>query len=123
VTSVWLNLAPAPEAAAPVVSLHAGTSEGCEALGRVSGSGLPVAALEYLDAETVRRSADSFPVLVLTEVDGSAEEVARLRERSSRRSARMRSRRGRRKPRPRSLRSGAGATASPSLSRSSVAAR
>jgi glycolate oxidase subunit GlcD len=86
VTSVWLNLVPAPEAVAPVVSLHVGTAEGCEALARVLGSGLPVAALEYLDAETVRRSADSFPVplgegfVVLTEVDGSAEEVARLRE-------------------------------------------
>ncbi|MCP9487918.1 MAG: FAD-binding protein [Gaiellaceae bacterium MAG52_C11] len=86
VTSVWLSLAPAPEAVAPVVSLHAGTAEGCEALARVLGSGLPVAALEYLDAETVRRSAGSFPVplgsgfLVLAEVDGSAEEVARLRE-------------------------------------------
>ena len=86
VTSVWLNLTPAPEAVAPIVSLHEGTTAGCEALARVVGSGLPVAALEYLDAETVRRSADSFPVplgegfLVLAEVDGSAEEVARLRE-------------------------------------------
>jgi glycolate oxidase subunit GlcD len=86
VTSVWLSLTPAPEAVAPVVSVHDGTAAGCEALARVVGSGLPVAALEYLDAETVRRSADSFPVpldqgfLVLTEVDGSAEEVARLRE-------------------------------------------
>ena len=86
VTAVWLSLAPAPEAVAPVVSLHTGISEGCDALARVLGNGLPVAALEYLDNETVRRSAASFPVglregfLVLTEVDGSAEEVARLRE-------------------------------------------
>lgn len=85
VTSVWLNLAPAPEAVAPVVSVHAGTAKGCEAMARVIGSGLPVAALEYLDAETVRRAADSFPIpletgfLVLVEVDGSVEEVARLR--------------------------------------------
>jgi glycolate oxidase subunit GlcD len=85
ITSVWLNLTPAPEAAAPVVSLHASTTSGCEALARVLGSGLPVAALEYLDAETVRRSGRAFPVplgdgfLVLTEVDGSAEEVERLR--------------------------------------------
>jgi len=86
VTSVWLILAPAPEAVAPVVSLHAGTNEGCEALARVIGSGLPVAALEYLDAETVRRAADAFPVplerggfMVIVDVDGSTEEVARLR--------------------------------------------
>jgi FAD/FMN-containing dehydrogenase len=86
VTSVWLTLAPAPESVAPIVSLHADTAAGCEALARVIGSGLPVAALEYLDAETVRHSAASFPVpldpgfLVLTDVDGSAEEVVRLRE-------------------------------------------
>jgi glycolate oxidase subunit GlcD len=85
VTSVWLNLMPAPEAVAPVVSLHADTAAGGEALARVLGSGLPVAALEYLDAETLRRSVDSFPVplgqgfLVLAEVDGSPEEVERLR--------------------------------------------
>lgn len=85
ITSVWLNLTPAPEAVAPVVSLHANTSAGCAALARVLGSGLPVAALEYLDVETVRRSARSFPVplgdgfLVLVEVDGSTEEVERLR--------------------------------------------
>ena len=86
ITSVWLRLTPAPEAVAPVVSLHDGTASGCEALARVLGSGLPVAALEYLDAETVRRAADAFPVrldrdgfMVLVDVDGSAEEVARLR--------------------------------------------
>lgn len=86
ITSVWLNLAPAPEAVAPVVSLHTGTAEGSDALARVLGSGIPVAALEYLDAETVLRSADSFPMtlatggfMVLVDVDGSAEEVARLR--------------------------------------------
>jgi FAD/FMN-containing dehydrogenase len=86
ITSVWLRLTPAPEAVAPVVSLHDGTASGCEALARVLGSGLPVAALEYLDGETVRRAADAFPVplerggfMVLVDVDGSAEEVARLR--------------------------------------------
>jgi glycolate oxidase subunit GlcD len=86
ITSVWLRLTPAPEAVAPVVSLHDGTASGCEALARVLGSGLPVAALEYLDAETVRRAADAFPVpleqggfMVLVDVDGSVEEAARLR--------------------------------------------
>jgi FAD/FMN-containing dehydrogenase len=86
ITSVWLRLTPAPEAVAPVVSLHDGTMSGCEALASVLGSGLPVAALEYLDPETVRRAADAFPVplerggfMVLVDVDGSTEEVARLR--------------------------------------------
>ena len=87
VTSVWLRLAPAPEAVAPVVSLHEDTATGCDALARIVGSGLPVAALDYLDGETLRRSAAAFPValeragfMVLTEVDGSPEEVARLRQ-------------------------------------------
>ena len=87
VTSVWLRLAPAPEAVAPVVSLHGGTAPGCDALARIVGSGLPVAALDYLDGETLRRSAAAFPValgeagfMILTEVDGSPEEVARLRQ-------------------------------------------
>ena len=87
ITSVWLRLAPAPEAVAPVVSLHPNAAAGCAALARVLGSGLPVAALEYLDRETLRRSAAAFPVpladggfMILTEVDGSTEEVERLRE-------------------------------------------
>ncbi len=87
ITSVWLTLTPAPEAVAPVVSLHRDTASGYEALAGVIGSGLPVAALEYLDAETVRRSADAFPVplgeggfMVLIDVDGSPDEVASLRE-------------------------------------------
>jgi FAD/FMN-containing dehydrogenase len=85
-TSVWLNLTPAPEAVAPIVSLHAGTASGCEALARVLGSGLPVAALEYLDEETVRRAGAAFPTrlersgfMVVVDVDGSVEEVERLR--------------------------------------------
>jgi FAD/FMN-containing dehydrogenase len=85
-TSVWLNLTPAPEAVAPVVSLHTDTAAGCEALARVLASGLPVAALEYLDEQTVRRAAAAFPMplersgfMVLVDVDGSVEEVERLR--------------------------------------------
>jgi glycolate oxidase subunit GlcD len=87
ITSVWLRLAPAPEAVQPIVSLHRDTAAGCDALARVVGSGLPVSVLDYLDGETLRRSAAAFPVpleeagfMVLTEVDGSAEEVPRLRE-------------------------------------------
>ncbi len=87
ITSVWLALTPAPEAVAPVVALHRDTASGYEALAAVIGNGLPVSALEYLDAETVKRSRDAFPVplrnggfMVLVDVDGSKEEVARLRQ-------------------------------------------
>jgi glycolate oxidase subunit GlcD len=85
VTAAWLRLTPFPEAAAPIVSFHDGTAAGCAALERVLGSGIPVSALEYLDAATVSIAGASFPgpvpegsFLVLAEVDGSREEVARL---------------------------------------------
>jgi glycolate dehydrogenase FAD-linked subunit len=84
VTAVRLRLIPAPEAAVPVISAHASTRAGCDAVERVVGSGLAVAALEYLDAETMRLAPGPFPIpdrafVVLAEVDGSREEVARLR--------------------------------------------
>jgi glycolate oxidase subunit GlcD len=85
VTAAWLRLTPAPEAALPVVSFHEGTASGCAALGRVLGNGIPAAALEYLDAATVAIAGRSFPApvpegafMVVAEVDGSREEVARL---------------------------------------------
>jgi glycolate oxidase subunit GlcD len=85
VTAAWLRLVPAPEAAAPVVSFHDGIETGCAALERVLGNGIPVAALEYLDPNTVAIAGRSFPrsvpadaFMVLAEVDGSREEVARL---------------------------------------------
>jgi glycolate oxidase subunit GlcD len=85
VTAAWLRLTPSPEAARPIVSFHQGTTAGCAALERVLGSGLPVAALEYLDAATVAIAGPSFPgpvpggaFMVLAEVDGSKEEVERL---------------------------------------------
>jgi glycolate oxidase subunit GlcD len=85
VTGVWLKLIPAPEAAAPVASFHDGIAAGCAALERVVGSGIPVAALDYLDPATVELSRGSFPgtapegaFMILAEVDGSAAEVERL---------------------------------------------
>jgi glycolate dehydrogenase FAD-linked subunit len=86
ITSVWLRLTPAPEAAWPVVGFFEGVRGGAAAIERVVGSGLPVAALEYIDSETMRYTATSFPgevppdaFAVLTEADGSAEEAQRVR--------------------------------------------
>jgi glycolate oxidase subunit GlcD len=86
ITSVWLRLTPAPEAAWPVVGFFEGVRGGAAAIERVVGSGLPVAALEYIDSETMRYTATSFPgevppdaFAVLTEADGSAEEAERVR--------------------------------------------
>jgi glycolate oxidase subunit GlcD len=87
VTAAWLKLVPAPEAAFPVVAFHEGTAAGCAAIERVLGNGLRAAALEYLDATTVRLAGASFPgeipdgaFLVLTEADGSTEEARALRD-------------------------------------------
>jgi glycolate oxidase subunit GlcD len=86
ITSVWLQLTPAPEAAWPVVGFFAGVAAGCAAIERLVGSGLPVAAIEYLDGETMRYAGAGFPTeipagafCVITEADGSHDEAARVR--------------------------------------------
>jgi FAD/FMN-containing dehydrogenase len=87
ITAAWLRLTPAPEAALPVIAFYPAAAEGCAAIERVVGSGLLVAALEYLDGATLVAAGRSFPIglpegagfLVLAEADGSAEEAERLR--------------------------------------------
>jgi glycolate dehydrogenase FAD-linked subunit len=86
ITSVWLRLTPAPEAAWPVVGFFSGVPAGAGAIERVVGTGLPVAALEYLDSETMHYAGASFPgevpagsFAVLAEADGSNDEAARIR--------------------------------------------
>jgi glycolate oxidase len=87
ITSVWLQLTPAPEIALPVVGFFDGVTAGSGAIGRLIGSGLPVAAIEYLDGETMRYAGAGFPTeippgafCVVTEADGGREEAARVRE-------------------------------------------
>jgi glycolate oxidase subunit GlcD len=86
ITSVWLRLTPAPEAAWPVVGFFDGVEAGCAAIERVVGNGLPAAALEYVDGETLRLAGTGFPTeipagafAVIAEADGSREEAARIR--------------------------------------------
>ena len=87
VTAAWLKLLPAPEAALPVAAFYESTAAGCDAIERVLGNGLAVAALEYLDGATLALAGGAFPAaipsgssfLVLAEADGSAAEAARLR--------------------------------------------
>jgi glycolate oxidase subunit GlcD len=86
ITAAWLRLTPAPEAAWPVIGFFDGVRGGAAAIERVIGSGLPVAALEYLDSETMRYAGASFPgevpdgaFAVLAEADGSKDEAARIR--------------------------------------------
>src|ERR671937_1393407 len=61
ITSVWLRLTPAPEAAWPVVAFFDGVRSGCGAIERVVGTGLPAAAIEYLDENTMRLAGVGFP--------------------------------------------------------------
>ena len=86
ITAAWLRLTPAPEAAWPVVGFFEGLRAGCGAIERVVGSGLPAAALEYLDGETMRYTGATFPgdvpagaFAVVAEADGSRDEAARVR--------------------------------------------
>jgi len=87
ITSVWLQLTPAPEAVLPVVGFFDGVRAGSGAIERIVGSGLPVAAIEYLDGETMRYAGAGFPTevppgafCVVTEADGSPDEARRVRE-------------------------------------------
>jgi glycolate oxidase subunit GlcD len=87
ITSAWLRLTPAPEAAWPVVGFFDGVRAGAAAIERVVGSGLAIAALEYLDSETMRYAGPTFPgevpagaFGVVAEADGSHDEAARLRK-------------------------------------------
>ena len=94
ITSVWLRLIPAPETFLPVAAFYRDTAAGCAAIETVMGSGLAVAALEYLDAGTLAASGHGFPgggpdggpgiptgagFLVIAEADGSPAEARRLR--------------------------------------------
>ena len=85
ITAVALRLIPAPEAAWPVAAFFPDTAGGCAAIERVLGNGLPVAALEFLDAATVRLAGAGFPggtgsgFLVVAEADGTEAGAAALR--------------------------------------------
>src|SRR5437764_207932 len=76
----------AAEAAWPVIGFFDGVGGGAAAIERVVGSGLPAAALEYIDSETMRYAGATFPgevpegaFAVLAEADGSHDEAARVR--------------------------------------------
>jgi glycolate oxidase subunit GlcD len=87
VTAAWLRLLPTPEAVLPVVAFYADAEDGCDAIERVVGSGLRVAALEYLDVGTLVAAGPAYPggapagagFVVLAEADGSRAEAEALR--------------------------------------------
>jgi len=87
ITSVWLRLIPAPEAALPVVAFYADAAAGAESVARVMENGLAVAALEFLDGGTLEAAGGSYPggvpagaaFAVIAEADGDAAAAERLR--------------------------------------------
>jgi glycolate oxidase subunit GlcD len=81
ITSLWLRLMPAPEAAVPVVATYPDAATGVEAMQAVLASGVVPATIEYLDGATLRAGAHGFPgdatagFALVVEVDGTAAEV------------------------------------------------
>jgi glycolate oxidase subunit GlcD len=83
ITAVWLRLLPGPEARRALVAFLPSRSLGCEAMGAILGSGPRPSALDFLDGETLRMLAPSYPgevpagagFALLIEVDGSTPDV------------------------------------------------
>ncbi|MGH2839286.1 MAG: FAD-binding oxidoreductase [Solirubrobacteraceae bacterium] len=62
VTAAWLRFVPAPEAQLAVVASYPSTAAGAAAVARVREMGVLPAALEYLDAPTMRLAGGAFPL-------------------------------------------------------------
>jgi FAD/FMN-containing dehydrogenase len=86
VTAAWLRLVPAPELELPVVGIYRDAESGISAIERVLASGEVPAAVEYLDAVTLRFAGATFPFglpdgevfMVIVEADGAADEARRV---------------------------------------------
>jgi FAD/FMN-containing dehydrogenase len=86
VTAAWLRLIPAPELELPVIGLYRDADAGISAIERVLASGVVPAAIEYLDAVTLRFSGGAYPFgipegaafMVITEADGATPEARRV---------------------------------------------
>ena len=87
VTAAWLRLIPAVECSLPVIGLYPTVAAGCGAIEAAMASGIVPAAIEYLDAATMRYAAAGFPIplqeaafAVVAEADGSQPEAVAGRE-------------------------------------------
>lgn len=88
ITSVWLKLIPAPEAAYPIAAVFGDVASGMGAIEAAMASGVVPSAIEFLDAGVLRAAGGSFPAgalpddgfLVLLEADGTEDEARRGRE-------------------------------------------
>jgi glycolate oxidase subunit GlcD len=86
ITAVWLRLIPAPQAALPAAAFYGDADAGAAAVERLMAAGPVPAAIEYLDAATLRIAGGGFPApvpsdagfLVLTESDSGPDDLAQL---------------------------------------------
>lgn len=89
ITAVRLRLLPAPEAAIALVVFLASRAAGCEAILQVFAAGLRPSVLDFMDGDTLRALAASYPgevpptgagFALICELDGSREDVRAQRE-------------------------------------------
>jgi glycolate oxidase subunit GlcD len=86
ITAAWLRLVPAPEAVHVVAGFYPSDAAACAAIERILGSGIEAAAIELLDAASMRFGGGGFPAqtaegaLVLAESDGGLLEAAARRD-------------------------------------------
>jgi glycolate oxidase subunit GlcD len=86
ITAAWLRLVPAPEAVHVVAGSYPTDAAACAAIERILGSGIEAAAIELLDAASMRFGGGGFPAqtaegaLVLAESDGGLLEAAARRD-------------------------------------------
>ncbi len=87
ITSAWVKLIPAPEAALPLVAFYLDSETGCAAIEAAYASGVVPAALEYLDEGAVLATRGAFPeeipeegrFMVIADADGTTAEAERVR--------------------------------------------
>jgi glycolate oxidase len=89
VTKAWLRLLPRPEAVRTFLAYFADVESGARAASAIIGAGIIPAALEMMDAPTIRAVNDAFDAhlpaeagsLLLVELEGAAEECEARHER------------------------------------------
>jgi glycolate oxidase subunit GlcD len=82
ITAAWLRLIPTPQCSVPLLALFAAEASGCEAVESLIGSGLDLAAIEFVDSVALEcvppplgiRGESAFALLL--QADGSESEVA-----------------------------------------------
>jgi glycolate oxidase subunit GlcD len=87
ITAAWLRLVPRPEASYPIAALYPTVEAGTAAIEAIVGTGLLVAALEFVDAGALAATRPTFfemplpgnGLVVLCEVDGGISEAEALR--------------------------------------------